>query len=234
MNAVPNGTSYKQGPAAAASAGILYYDTRTRVVVSSFTAQSGTQSGTQSQFRLQLNVAVPATEVTAGDFRTSNSATNDIVSVSPTTGSSQNYTITTTNPTNSRGTYTLTFRANSIIHGTGYLQGPASDRKRLTAVTFDTRTAVSVSSFTAPSGTQTGSNVATFTLTLDRSVPASEFQNTDFIPQTGSQVRLLDSITPTSGNQNTYTTLLLIIQALEMGLILLLFVEIQLRQPQLI
>ena len=199
-NAVPDGTSYKQGPDPAVAAGILYYDTRTRVTVSSFQAQTGTQSGTQSTFRLQLNLSVPATEITVSDFTVSNTAAT-ILSVSPTSGNSQDYTITVTNPTNAHGNYTLTLAMNAVADGTGYLEGPPS-AETSTAVAFDTRTAVSVVSFTPPSGTQSGAT-STLTLTLDRNVPASELQNTDFLPS--NMLATINSITPTTGNQNVYS-----------------------------
>ena len=204
-NTISAGTTYTAGPSSIETSGSVTYDTRSAISRSSFTAPTGTQTGTTSTFTLTFGSIIPTMELTSSDFTfpsgTSFSSITPTYTNSPTNTMASVFAITVNNPTNLLGSYTISLSANAISDGTTYLAGPSSIETS-ESVTIDTRSAISVSSFTAPSGTQRGTT-ASFTLTFDRSIPASELSTNDF---TGSSGICIDTITifPTSGNQSTY------------------------------
>ena len=197
-NSVPDSTTYRAGPASAYTSTSVSYDTRPQIAVTSFTAPSGTQSGTTSTFRLTLDRTVPTTQITGVDFTVS-VTTASISSVSPvgTQTNDNRYNVVITNPTNLQGCYTISLNVNAIDAGTDYRAGPASAYTS-TSVSYDTRQQIAVSTFTAPSGTQSGTT-STFRLTLNSSVPASELTNSDFTVQTGSNATI-SLVSPQSGS----------------------------------
>ena len=200
-NAIPDGTSYKQGPASAYSLGTVTYDTRPVIGASWSNISTGTITARTATGTLTFTQSVPATELTTGDF-TSSDTNVTITAVSPTSGSQTAYTITFTHPVDRNGRYTISLNQNAIPQSstTTYLQGPSAAVSTGT-ITYDTRPTVTVSHFNAPSGTQTGAT-ATFELDFNIDVPATALTTSDFTATNGASVT---SISPTSGNEDTYT-----------------------------
>ena len=198
-NAIETGTSYLQGPTALYTSETVTYDTRSDATVSSFTAPTGTQTGSTAALTLNFAHQIPASVLDVRDFTPSSSSVV-ISSISPDTGNATTFTITVLQPLNTNGSYSISLNANTIPASTTYQAGPLSAYTS-ESVTFDTRALIQVTAFTIPSGIQTSSRV-NLTLTLSRSIPASELETTDFSGTNGSSIR---SISPSSGTQNTYT-----------------------------
>ena len=199
VDAVPDGTSYKEGPATAENA-TIYYDTRPVVSVQSFTAPQTTETGGTSTLTLTLDQSVLATEVTVGDFSLS-ITTASIASVNPTSGSSATYTIVVNNPDNHRGTYVVTFAANSVSDGTTYREGPAI--LETATVSYDTREVITAS-WTAIADTQTGLTTdLTLTFGNMNQVPSNQLTISEFTINNDNAS--ISSISPTSGTSNIYT-----------------------------
>lgn len=190
MNAVSDGTTYRQGPATASSVTISY-DRRSAISISSFAdvGSAGTpQTGATSQLTLTLSQAVAAGQIAIADFTPQPS--------SVTTTDNQNFQITVANPADRRGSQTITLAANAVAESDTYKSGPAESEDRSAIVYYDRRVAIAVESFTV-SGTGSSSTV---TLRLNRTVPATQVSAADFNPR----ARVSD-IEPDSGSASTYT-----------------------------
>ena len=196
--AVPNGTTYLEGPTADFTSGSVSYDTRQALVVSSFTAPTGEQNGVTATFVLDFNYDIPATELSTSDFTATGGAS--VSSINPTIGNEDTYNIVVTQPTNSDGTYTVSLNANAVSIGTRYKAGPAAIFTS-TAATYDTRSVITAQ-WTEPTDLQTGTT-SDFTLTFDQPILATELTNADFTLSDNTVT--VNSITPTSGTQTTYT-----------------------------
>ena len=189
-NAISAGTSYLAGPTSSYTSESLTYDTRTAIAVSSFTGPGTSQTGSTASLTLTLDRSVPATQLTTADFSATGGAS--VTGVSPTSGNVSVYTITVTQPTNGSGSYTVALSANAIGSSTTYLQGPTSAYTS-SSITYDTRSAITVSSFTAPGTTQTGST-STFRLTLAMEVPTGQITTTDFTAPSGTSISSVSAV----------------------------------------
>ena len=183
-NAIDGSSTYGSGPLSTdpnRTSAIVYYDTRTNVSISSFTAPSETQRGITSTFILEIDRTIPSSDITTSDFTVQSGSGAAINSVSPINelGFGVNsFSIVVTNPENRSGSYTITLNANSIPRNSGFLPGPVTAQVS-DAVTYDTRPSVEGSSFTAPSGIQRGAT-SIFRLVLNRAVPTAEITVEDF------------------------------------------------------
>ena len=211
QDSIPSGTTYLQGPAGDEDSDSISYDTRSALTVSSFGVKSGTSTTATSatrEFEIVFGQSIPKTELTTDDFTITGTAT--VTGISPTSGSNTTYTITVTQPTSDNGTYDLSLDANAISTGTTYLAGPLSgdSNRSITGIQYDTRPRVNVSSFAPELTTDAAEEAATraFTLTFDRSVPASDLTFADFSSDDVTISQASDiTISPNMGSQATYT-----------------------------
>ena len=204
-DAIPTGTGYRKGPPANFTSQTVNYNTRPAVAVSSFPAPTGTQTGSTSIFSIGLSQVIPVSQLTTSDFSTSDTnATLNAVRPAITGQTSANvFRVIVNNPTNSSGTYTIIFKRNSIADGTTYRRGPTANYTSET-VTYDTRSSVSVSSFTAPSDIQRTSSTI-LTLTLSHAVSTSEIGTGDFTPAASTSISSVTAINPSGGLASQYS-----------------------------
>ena len=181
------GSSSNNAPASATASTGTAIDIRPQLTVSSFAAPSSTAlapiTASTSTFVLTIDRAVPKTELTTSDF----SASIAGASISSVTGrggatTASIYDVVANNPTTSSSSYTLTLAADSISASTTYKAGPTSDFTSST-VYYDTRSAITVSSFVAPTSTALApitASTSTFVLTLGTAIPKTELVTGDF------------------------------------------------------
>ena len=209
-NAIPENFSHgnRAGPASAATSGSLRFDSRAHLRVSSLIAPSGTQASATSTFRLTLPRRVPTSELTTADFSGPTGVTiSSVTGISISSGMARYYNIVVNNPIAKSGTYSITMRAGAIPstttpNGSAYKYGPQSTYTS-TAVTYDTRPSVSVSSFTAPTGRQEGAT-SVFRLTLSQTVSTSDLTTSDFTPATNTSISAITPITPSNNKASIY------------------------------
>ena len=187
-NAVPaKDNAYKAGPATTSTASASFE--RRSAITASWTEPTGDQTGATAAFTLTFNHSIPATQLSTSDF----TVTDDhSIAISPTTGNASVYTITVTHPSTGTGDYTVSLNADTVDTGTTYLEGP-DNAVTTSTITYDRRPRVSVSSDTLPATEQDGATVQ-FTLTFDRSVPATELTNTDFTLTGGASIAATGAI----------------------------------------
>ena len=200
-DAISTGITYLEGPDSVVQSSSVSYDTRVRVLVSSDTLPSTTQTGATVAATITFNRSIAASELSVTDFTLTNGAT---IAITQTSGNHSTFNLTITQPTNSNGTYTVSLKANAISAGTGYLGGPLNVYS-LGTVTYDTRSAVTVTHFRPKLTTTAAQNAATreFELDLNKDVLATQLTTRDFsVSDTNITIA---SISPTSGNEDTYT-----------------------------
>ena len=199
MNALPNGTTYLQGPTADLATGNINCDTRRAITASWTSVPTTPQTGTTVDLTLTFGRSIADGQLTTGDFSSTQGSITTVTKVSGTV-----YTITVTQPEDYDGNYTVTLNANAVDAGTSYLSGPTAS-VTTGNIDCDTREALDVTSFGLTTGSSTGTNTATreFTLVFNEEIPHDQLDRTeDFTLTSGATVA---SISPTSGNHNTYT-----------------------------
>ena len=160
-------------------------DNRPQLIISSFTTPTGTQTGTTATLTLTFDRAVPASELTTGDFTGTNGASVTSIVTSPTSGQTNSaaYSLIVTQPTHNSGTYTISLSANTISGTTTYKPGPLSNDTNRTSpsVTYNTRVIATAawSNISFCEDTQILSGTLTFTGASITGIESSDFQILD-------------------------------------------------------
>ena len=194
FNANSISTTTLTGPSSAYTSESVTYDRRPELEINEFNAPTGTQRGSTSTFTLEFDRVIPTGQITTGDFSVQVGSAATINSVSPVLDdpadtTTDTFSIVVTNPTTASGTYTITINTNAVDAATGYKRGPTGtvSERTSTAVTYNTKADITVSSFVVRgAATQTGART-TLRLTLNRVVPVGQITTADFTPQTGSR-----------------------------------------------
>ena len=180
-------------PPTAVASQFSFIDTIPQLRISSFTAPASSSvnpiTTANSVFRLTFNVAISETELTTADFQSLNSdaTISSVAAYNASNGTASVFDITVINPISTQGTYEISINTNSVTASSTYKAGPLQfDSRTSSSVTFDTRTAISVSSFIPYPNNILTSPENVFVLTLDRSVPTGEIDTSDFTVQSGS------------------------------------------------
>ena len=201
QNGIDAANTYLRGPSSNVTSDTIDYDTRVRVSVSSASIPSGTQEDATITGSITFDRSIPTTELTNSDFTLTGGAT---IALDSYTGSRTSFNFTITQPTSGNGSYTVSLKANSISAGTGYLGGPANVYM-LGTVDYDRRSVVGVTSFGPKLTTPAAQSASTreFELDFDRDIDATALTSADFTISDNTVT--FNSISPTSGTEDTYT-----------------------------
>lgn len=201
------GSIYAASPPYSFVSGLVYYAQPPNITVSDFNAPMGTQTGANSTFELILSHAIPRTgALDITDFTAA--ASTSIVSVTGrgTASTTTTFDIAVRNPTTAEGSYTITLNANAIAAGTGYLAGPTTAQES-DSVTYDTRTVVSVSSFTRPATSPQTGATSTLVLTLNTAIPRTGTDSLDVNDFAAQMISGLSIASVTGQGAGTTTTM---------------------------
>ena len=206
-NAINASTSYRSGPINAITSGIVTYDTRPFTATWGSASYCDTSNKLSALIRFSHNVA----GITVTDFRIVNNSNPPVEQGSWTfdtpvssVNANTDIIISAEAPNDTNGSFALRINANTLRFDRESSNNGPNRIYTSGLVLVNNLSAITVSSFAAPTGKQRGT-ISAFRLTLDHSIPTNVLSTSDFTPDASTSISSIVSINPITSTASSFT-----------------------------